>query len=446
MEKFNPHTEASHFLDFDSKNAVQLALETLAESGPDWNATPLDLRVQTLKQSLRRLEAHKDAIARQITEDMGKPLAAAQAEIDRCLLGGEQLCNFALEWLRPEAVPGGQIYFSALGTSLVISPWNFPVWVPLVGIFSALLGGNAVVFKPSEYALATGLLLSQVLSGEDRTLTDILRTVSGAGDLGGWMVEHPLVHHVIFTGSLKTGSSIAEICGRRLIPCALELGGLDAAIVLKDCDLKSTAEAIVRNNAHNSGQVCCSIKRVFVEAPIYEPFLQAAIATSRSLTLGDPCTDVDMGPLVAAFQLKKVEAALEDAVQHGAVVHSGGMRTQRPGYYYPSTVVTNLKPSATLLQEEAFGPILPIIPVRDWKEAVALANSTVYGLAGSVWTNDTHLGSQIARSLQVGVARINSHGAGPIGAPWEGSKSSGLGRMRSRAGLRECCRSTYIAG
>jgi acyl-CoA reductase-like NAD-dependent aldehyde dehydrogenase len=312
-----------------------------------------------------------------------------------------------------------------------------------VGLLSSLLSGNAALYKPSEYSLRTGIALAQQFQRLRGLPEGLVQLVVGGKSHGHAVVESG-VAMVALVGSTAAGKDIMKTCADELKRVSLELGGLDSAIVLKDADIESTAKKIVRINCTNSGQVCCSIKRVYVERQVYSQFLQAAVTESQKIRIGNPLDDVDMGPLAGAAQLQKVESAIADAVQKGAQALTGGRRPDRKGFFYPSTIVTGLTDDMALMNSETFGPVLPIMPVDDWAEAVRLTNSTRYGLTCSIWTKDTGLARTIASQLDVGVVGLNAHGVPPLGAPWGGSKESGIGRTRSKEGLREFCNVKFV--
>ena len=406
-----------------------------------WAALAPSERVRILTPILQRLKDRRQTLAAAITEDMGKPLARSEREVDQTGLEAAHVLEHAESWLTPEEAPEGYVEFNPLGVAAIISPWNYPLQLPLRAIVPALAAGNAVVFKPSEQTLAVGLLVEELMASLEGLPEHLFQTLIGGKDHGKALVDQPIAI-VSFTGSTAAGKDIMRKCADSIKRVLLELGGLDAAIVLRDADVVQAAQKIVQNNCSNSGQVCCAIKRVYVEREVYDQFVAAAKAASETITIGDPTTAVDMGPLVAEFQLKKVQAIVADAVAKGATVQSGGTpRTDiglpGQGYFYPSTVLTETTEDMRILTEEAFGPVLPVVAVQSGEEAVEKANSTSYGLAGSVWTRDEARGRKLAAGLEVGVAGINVHGSGAPGAPWGGAKESGLGRMKTKEGLRE---------
>jgi len=366
---------------------------------------------------------------------MGKPIAHSRGEVQSTLTLIEHYCDKAAEWLAPEEMEGGVVHYEPLGVAAVISPWNFPMYVPFTAIPPALLAGNAVVFKPSEYTLRTGIEIGKLFTDLEGFPEGAFKIVVGGKEHGSAVVDQD-VQMVSFTGSTRVGKEIMKRSSEEVRQVLLELGGLDAAIVLKDADISKAAKKIVQNNCTNTGQVCCAVKRVFVEREVYDDFVSAAAKESEAITYGDPQTEVDMGPLVADFQRKKVEEILDDAKSKGAKVLTGGEAPEGKGYYFPSTVLADVNHDMRIMHEEPFGPLLPIFAVDSWEEAVEHANDTPFGLTGSVWSSDTAKGEMIAGKLEVGVAGVNCHGGGGVGSPFGGAKQSGIGRTETKDGMR----------
>ncbi|MEM8668484.1 MAG: aldehyde dehydrogenase family protein [Planctomycetota bacterium] len=405
------------------------------EAQSHWSQVSLQDRVDCLTNLKQIVLDRASELARNVTLDMGKPIKKSELELRFMLMQFAYFCEHATDWLQPEPTPSGYVQFDPLGVVGVISPWNVPLIAPILAITPALLAGNGVVFKPSEYTLRTGIEIGDCFEALPGLPAGLVQVVVGGKDHGRAVVESD-VDMISFTGSGKVGKEIMRVSSERVRPIILELGGLDAAIVLKDADLNTTAKELVRNNCHNTGQICCSVKRVYVERDVYDEFVEIATEESQRVTFGNPMEDVDMGPLVAEFQLAKVEQTVQDARAKGANVLTGGERPQGSGYFYPSTIVTSVADNMQILNDEPFGPLLPIVPVDDWQEGVRLANATKYGLTGSVWTNDVELAKEVMGRMEVGVASLNSHGVGPAGTPFGGAKESGLGRIKNKDGIR----------
>lgn len=443
MIVINPSTEERRELEETPLIEIGSAVTRARTQQRVWAEFPLKKRIETIEQLAPLLEEKREILAETIVLDMGKPFKRALREVDASIDAITFNCRQATAWLSNEVLDAGYVCFDPLGVVAVIAPWNFPVITSIHPIIPALLSGNAVIYKPSELSLFTGKLLGELISNLEGLPKGLFETVIGGKEHGKTLVESP-IDMVAFTGSTQAGKDIMRRGADKMKRMLLELGGMDAAIVLKDADIEKSAADIVRANCNNSGQVCCSIKRVYVESSVYKDFLKAAVKESERILIGDPTSNVDMGPLVAHFQLEKIERIVEDAKKKGALIHTGGKRLSQPGYFYPSTVISNVSADMSLLTEEPFGPLLPIMEVSDWQEAVTLSNESPYGLTGSVWTSNLELGESIARKLEVGVASLNSHGPGPMGAPWGGAKQSGLGRLKCKEGMRSFTNEKFV--
>jgi acyl-CoA reductase-like NAD-dependent aldehyde dehydrogenase len=447
MKVINPATEELCEISETPLADIPQQVARAQEAQQLWRTLSVADRAAVLLPLADSIGASKDEFARLIAEDMGKPFAAGLGELRRVTTGIEYLCKMAREWLAPEITDAGKdsgyIEYAPLGVIGVITPWNGPVWLSVIGLIPALLAGNGAVYKPSENSLRTGIALFRHFQSLRGLPEGLVQLVVGGKDHGRAVVESN-VSMVALVGSTAAGKEIMKTCADKLKRVSLELGGLDSAIVLKDAEVPSTAGKIVRIHCTNSGQVCCSIKRVYVEREIYSEFLQEAIAEAQKIRVGNPLDAVDMGPLAGEFQLQKVEASVADAVQKGARVHTGGRRLERKGFFFPPTIITGVTDEMVLMNSETFGPVLPILQVDDWAEAVRLTNATRFGLTGSVWTKDAGLARTIASQLDVGVVGFNAHGVPPLGAPWGGAKESGIGRTRSKEGLREFCNVKFV--
>ena len=442
MRLINPATETSEEFPETPLESLPGIFQNAEELFRSWSVESCSERIRQLTPVLAALESQLDPLARAISEDMGKPLPKARLEIQRSIDEFRYLLSIGEAALANEPAPQGFVSYQPLGVAAVIAPWNFPVMLPLRGIVPGLIAGNAVIFKPSELSLRSGKLLAEVFERSLRPCP--LLTIYGDKPLGAALVDLP-VRIISFTGSSMVGKKIAERCASSLKRVLLELGGLDAALVLADADLAPAARSIVQRNAQNSGQVCNAVKRVYVAREIYEPFLAHAVGTSQSLRIGDPFTEgTEMGPLVSQSQLERVLSFLKDAVEKGAQIAAGGRRLDRPGFFLEHTILTGVPESARVMHEEAFGPLLPVIPVDSVDEAVARANASDYGLMASIWTKDLERAKQIAARLDVGGVSINDHAAGGPGTPWGGAKQSGLGRMKTRETLREFANTKYV--
>lgn len=389
-------------------------------------------RAEELIDSLRRETGRPDAesYTSEITPNIGL-FDYWLGEAPR-LLAPKPLKLSSLELPKKRAV----VTLEPRGLVGLISPWNFPLSLPLRTLLPALLAGNAVLFKPSEYAPRTGKLIVALFDG--LLPEGVLTLVQGAADVGAALVD--VVDQVCFTGSVATGRKVAARAAQRLIPASLELGGKDAAIVLEDCDLERAAQGAVWAAFHNAGQDCSSLERVYVVRAVADTFIKRCTELAQSLRIGH-----DLGPLVQPIQRGLVEAQLAEARAAGAEFRCGGGRAPGPGLYLqPVVLVLPQNETLAVEREETFGPVLPIRVVDNEEEAIRRTNDSRYGLTASVWTRDLARGERIGARLRVGVVTVNNHSftaAAIPAAPWSGVGESGAGTTNSPRGLEELCRS-----
>lgn len=428
MQVTNPYTLES--VDVVESDDPTVFYSEAAEAFPTWSMRTVRDRVTSLRKAYDALVAKRHELVMLMAVEMGKPIVHGEFEFDRTLEEFEYLLSNAESFLANERLPDAEVQFAPLGVVAVISPWNFPLLLPLRGIVPALVAGNSVICKPSELSPRVAVAFSKIFEG----VAPFFLAVGGK-ELGAKLVQSPL-RAIAFTGSTAVGKAIAREAATSFKRVILELGGLDAAIVLPDADVERAAREIVRANVRNSGQVCNAAKRALVHQGIYDRFVTHAIAASKELRYGDPTLrDTEVGPLVSKFQWERVKGFLDDAVEKGAIAHQVAL--ERQGYIFPQVILTHVPDSARLLREEPFGPLLPVIPFSSEEQAVRIANGTSFGLTASVWTNDAQAARRIAEQLDVGLVRQNTHAAMRAGIPWGGAKESGIGRMKTKEGLRE---------
>jgi acyl-CoA reductase-like NAD-dependent aldehyde dehydrogenase len=323
-----------------------------------------------------------------------------------------------------------EVHRRPVGVVVGITPWNFPLFIGVQKWAPALILGNTFLWKPSPYTPLTALYCSAFL--KDCFPPGVLSILSGDDksdfNVGGYLTSHPKVNKITFTGSVRTGMRIMASAASDMKRLTLELGGNDAAIVRADCDPKETAKAIFGRAFANSGQVCVAIKRAFVQRSIYKKFCEELAAFAQTVKLGDGFEEgVMYGPLNNQMQLDYVKALVEDARGRGAKILSGGKQPGGKGYFYEPTIVADIAEGARLVDEEQFGPALPVIPYDTDDEAVQRANATQYGLGGSVWSKDVEAASKLAHRLRAGTVWVNEHFT-ITGGPFGGFKHSGIGR------------------
>ncbi|WP_437281898.1 aldehyde dehydrogenase family protein [Sorangium sp. So ce375] len=412
-----------------------------------WAEVPIRERAERIARVKRRLLARAEEIAALVHRECGKPIEeAALAEVlpnadlvDYWTQSIEELLDDSPVALDPLAYPGkiGRIQKDPRGVVALITPWNYPVAIPLRTIVPALLAGNAVVFKPSEVTPRSGALVASLFEG--LLPEGVLAVAQGGGDVGAALVGAG-VDLVVFTGSVATGKKIAVACAEQLVPTSLELGGKDSAIVLGDCDLERAARGVLWGAFTNAGQNCASIERVYVERSIADRFIARVVTLTGQLRAG-----VDVGVMTTARQAELVQRQLEAAVESGAEILAGGAPAGG-SLAFPPTVLKVEREDTPLLREETFGPILPIIVVKDAEEAIARTNTSRFALTTSLWTRGYERAPALARRLRSGVVTINNHGfTGALpAAPWTGTGDSGYGVTNSPHALSELTRPRFL--
>ncbi len=410
-------------------------------------------RIDVLRQEILKA---RDILADAVVRESGKPrVEALFADVFVALDSATHFAKNGLNSLRAESVPhrntaakakSGTLLYEPLGVVGIISSWNYPLAIPLSQIIAALAAGNAVVCKTSDFTPECGALI-QKLFRDVAFPPDLVTILQGSGEVGQALIE-ARPDKIFFTGSVFTGKHVAEACARHLIPSVLELGGKDAMLVLRDANLDVASSAAVWGSFTNCGQVCLSVERLFVEAPVAEEFISRCVEKTQKLGLGpgsEPTTDI--GPLIRPQHVQRMSDLLADAVQHGATIVCGGKPKPDlgPNFFEP-TIVTGVNNSMHLFQDETFGPIMAIQVVSDAEEAVRRANDTEFSLAASVWTGNAEKGKSIARRLKAGTVMVNDvlTGFAIAEAPHGGCGLSGWGRTHGKAGLSEMVYVKYV--
>lgn len=433
---------------------VSAAVARARHAQASWQSTGFPERADCLYRLRDRLLDDADRLADILTAETGRP----RAEV----YGNElfYLCNAIGTWakkseqfLRPKRIkPHFPLVkakkvistYAPRGVVGIISPWNFPLTMTLGEALPALMAGNAVIIKPSELTPLSAIFGAERVS-QSGFPEHLLQVVLGFGATGEALIDH--ADMIAFTGSVDTGKRVMRRAAERLIPVSLELGGKDPLIVLKDADLERAAGACVWGALMNSGQICTSIERVYVEAAVYQPFVDKVVARVRAIRQGPSADPVDLGSLTSEAQLEKIAAQVDAAVAAGAKVLAGGRRNPaQRGFYYEPTVLIDVNHSMNIMTEETFGPVIPIMKVVDAEAALRLANDSRYGLGASIFSRDKTAAQNLAERLQSGAVCVNDSLVNFVipDAPMGGRKESGFGYRHGAEGIRKFCHQKTI--
>jgi len=457
IASLNPatETEIATVSALDAEGARD-AVAAAVEAYPSWSRTAVEERQRLLARWLEIMLAESEELARLVSREGGKPLSEALlVDVFPALEALKFYSGRLRELLAFRPVRPHQLLFAhweagyrldPLGVLAVVTPWNYPVGIPIAELAPAVGAGNTVVFKPASATVLTGLALAD-MARRAGFPPGVINAVALPGAATDAILDHPQVVKVLFTGSVDVGRHVARRCAERLVPAQLELGGNDAAVVTADAELERTARGLVWGAFVNSGQTCASIERAYVEQPIFDRLLARVVELTRELKVGDPTRpDTDMGPLTTRGQRDIVARQVEEALAGGATALTGGVRPEGPGFFYPPTVLVGVTEDMELMREETFGPLLPMVPVASLDEAVRRANDSRFGLTASGWTRSRTTAARLQRELHAGVVTINDHAvafAEPTGA-WGGVGESGIGRAHGEFGLHEVVNLKYV--
>lgn len=403
-----------------------------------WSKVPLKKRISLFKNIARDLLKEKKNIGKLITREMGKVYKSAVGECEGTAYAIEENIKLAEKAALTEIYKENnlvtEVHRIPLGVVAVISPWNFPIGMPESLITPAILMGNTVVFKPSENTPLTGKAFYEICN---RYLPKgVINLLQGAEEVGEMLVNSD-IDMAAFVGSQAVGKKIMEACSKNLKRLVLELGGKDPMIILKDADLKKAVPYAVNGSLRNSGQVCVSVERIYVEDKIAGKFEKMVMEEVKNFTVGSGFENVSMGPMVNEHQRTHVLNQIEDAKRKGARILYGGNKIEGEGFFLEPTVITNLNDKHDLMNDETFGPVICIQRVRNFEEALEKANNSTYGLGATVWTKNFAKGKKIAECLESGMVGVNQGIGGVSGTPWVGIKQSGFGYIGCIEGMRQ---------
>lgn len=423
-------------LSFDGPEAIERQLAAARAAALAWRDVPLSERIARVEAALPGIAADEEAAAREISLQMGKPLAQARGEVRTFLSRARQSLADAPAALAAEVIENSPLFHRAIvhepkGVVLTVAAWNYPLLIVVNSLVPALLAGNAVVLKHALLTTLTGARIARWFSGLG--VPNLVQHVVASHEGIAGIIRDPRIDHVVFTGSVRGGRQISSAAAERFIDVGLELGGKDPAYVAADADLGRAVENLVDGACYNAGQSCCGIERVYVHASLYDAFVQRSIPLMKAYRTDDPLAEsTTLGPMARASALDELDAQVQDAISQGARILTGG---RREGPFYLPTLVTGAPQSSAIIQEENFGPILPVIKVADDAEAIRLMNDNRYGLTASVWTTDPDRAAAMSRKLNAGVVFQNRCDFIDPALPWSGWGDSGRGSSLSRHGF-----------
>jgi acyl-CoA reductase-like NAD-dependent aldehyde dehydrogenase len=452
LDSFNPATgEIVGSVPTIAPEEVQAVVDDVAGVQPFWALLPLADRARYMRRAAQAIIDDLDGIATLLSREQGKPINESYVmELLPTVDALHWIADHGEEILGDERVKNPQIFFKQkkawfsyepLGVVGVIAPWNYPWSIPFGEVAIALMCGNGVVLKPASLTPLIGERI-QTIFERAGVPEGLVRTVHGGGAVGQALVESS-VAKIFFTGSVEVGRGVGAACAERLKGSVLELGGKDAQIVLGDANLQNAISGCLWGGFANAGQTCSGIERVYVMREVADRFIDGVVSGARELRVGDPVGwDTEIGPMVSDDQFELVRELVDDALANGATMHCGGP-TDVPGLngrFYAPTVLTGVTHGMRIMREEIFGPVIPIVTVRDEEEAISLANDSEFGLGASVWSLDRGKADRIGRRLEAGMVWLNDHmySHGACQCAWGGVKHSGIGRAHSKFGFYEC--------
>ena len=455
FDSFSPSTgDVIAQVPHSSTAQIDAAVAAARAAQPAWAALPDAERVAVLQRVADALHAQAEPLAQWIAREQGKPLGGlgptavpgARFEVWACeaWTRATAALNLPVDVVFEDDTRRDELHRRPLGVIAAIAPWNWPVMIAIWQIVPALRAGNTVVLKPSEYTSACTLAMIRIIA--EVLPPGVINTVTGAGDVGAQLAAHPGIDKISFTGSGPTGQKIAAQAAARLIPVTLELGGNDAAIVLPDADPDTVVMGLFWGAFLNMGQTCACIKRLYLPENLHDAIVSRLKALAEAIPVGDPLAEgTVMGPVQNRMQWRKVQRLVDEARAAGGQVLCGGVPADGPGHFYPLTLVTGLKDGDSLVDEEQFGPVLPILRYATVDAAIASANRLTLGLGASVWGQEAAELRRVAERLEAGTVWVNQHGMVHPLVPFGGIKGSGMGVEFGVEGLKALTRTQVLS-
>ena len=442
MQILNPATgKVVREVETDTKESLEIKMQSLRRAQSAWAARSLQDRLTVIERFHVLLSEEIETLAADLTSEVGKPLQQSRNEVNGARTRVAWMIRNAERYLSDEIMSddGGmeeRIKYEPLGVICNISAWNYPWLVGVNVVVPALLAGNALMYKPSEFATLTGMHMRRLLISAGLP-SDLMQTAIGAGDVGEQLLHMPFDGY-FFTGSYRTGLHIYETVAPRMVVCQLELGGKDPLYVTDDvADIESVAAGTADGAFYNNGQSCCAVERIYVHERIYDDYVRAFVQEVKSWKMGDPTeAGVYLGAITRAANIGLLQEQIQDALGKGASLQTGGHPLEGPGNFFTPAVLTGVDHTMDIMREESFGPVIGIMKVKDDEEAIRLMNDTAYGLTASVYTSDRERGERILAQIDSGTGYINCCDRVSAGLPWSGRKHSGFGATLSHQGLR----------
>jgi len=427
---------------FQTQSEVEQLLDANGAAFRLWRATPMAERVLAYRRLAATLRERSESFAALITAEMGKTLGAARGEVEKCAATIEWIADngpaiLADEPVKVEGEDEVHVSFLPIGTVLAVMPWNFPLWQVIRASGPIMLSGNGFMLKHAPNVMGSAYALQEAYESAGFS-KGLFTNLIADNETVARTIEDPRIAAVTLTGSMRAGSAVAATAGKALKKSLLELGGSDAFIVLADANIDLAVKAAVEARFQNAGQVCLAAKRFILEAPIAEQFTRKFVAAVEQLKVGDPLDSANnVGPMARADLRDELDGQVQRTLAAGATLLLGGHKIDGPGNFYAPTVLGDVAPGMAAFDEETFGPVAAITVAANAEEAIVLANTSDYGLGGSLWTQDIARAQRIARRLETGGVFINGFPATNARIPVGGVKKSGYGRELSHFGLRE---------
>ena len=423
-----------------TKEEVNTIVKKAQDAYKEWEKD-LDKRIDSLYDVSKELRKSKENLSRTATNEMGKAIKEARAEVDKCVWAIEYFADNGKNFIHDESfntdARKSTIKFEALGVIGSIMPWNFPYWQALRFAAPSLVVGNTIVLKPASATMQCGIEIENIFK-KAGLFDGIFSTLIGDSSVAEILVDSPDVNAVTFTGSVPVGAKVAQRATSQLKKTVLELGGSDPFIVCADADLEKASTGAVKGRFINCGQSCIASKRFIVVKNIANVFIEKFIQKTEKLKVGDPSSeDTDIGPLVNAKALETIDSQVNDSINEGAEILTGGEKIGSKGYFYKPTILGNITPNMRIVNEEVFGPAAPILIADNEKEAIKLANNSQFGLGASIWTQDLENAEVLSSIIKSGIVSVNNVVVSDPRVPFGGVKKSGFGRELSRYGMLE---------